>query len=161
MEKKSFVTLDPGLWVKHWISNLSHDEGPPPLLDPDPDIEVAVHWQDQRVEDRPVAGKPVLVPVLLNVFIVRHWRWGRGTSGLYYKPMTIVNDDSRVINKLEASLTDDAGVVIYDHHMFIVQATDCTIKHVTIITDDAGVVIFDRHMFIVQATVCTINMWWS
>ncbi len=32
--------------------------------------------------------------------------------GLYYKPMTIVNDDSRVINKLEASLTDDARVVI-------------------------------------------------
>ncbi len=37
--------------------------------------------------------------------------------------MTIVNDDSRVINKLEASLTDDARVVIYDHHKFIVQAT--------------------------------------
>ncbi len=43
--------------------------------------------------------------------------------GLYYKPMTIINDDSRVVNKLEASLTDDARVVIYDHHMFIVQAT--------------------------------------
>ncbi len=28
--------------------------------------------------------------------------------GLYYKPMTIVNYDARVINKLEASLTDDA-----------------------------------------------------
>ncbi len=37
--------------------------------------------------------------------------------------MTIINDDARVINKLEASLTDDAGVVIYDHHMFIVKAT--------------------------------------
>ncbi len=37
--------------------------------------------------------------------------------------MTIVNDDSRVINKLEASLTDDARVVIYDCHRFIVQAT--------------------------------------
>ncbi len=44
-------------------------------------------------------------------------------SGLYYKPMMIVNDDSRVINKLEASLTDDARVIIYDCHMFIVQAT--------------------------------------
>ncbi len=44
-------------------------------------------------------------------------------SGLYYKPMTIVNDDSRVINKLEASITDDNRVVFYDHHMFIVQAT--------------------------------------
>ncbi len=37
--------------------------------------------------------------------------------------MAIVNDDSRVIIKLEASLTDNARVVIYDHHMFIVQAT--------------------------------------
>jgi hypothetical protein len=37
--------------------------------------------------------------------------------------MTIVNDDSVVGNKLEASLTDDTRVVIYDHHMFIVQAT--------------------------------------
>ncbi len=45
-------------------------------------------------------------------------------SGLYYKPMTIVNDDSRVINKFETLLTDDARVVIYDCHMFIVQATD-------------------------------------
>ncbi len=43
--------------------------------------------------------------------------------GLYYKPMTIVNDDSRVVNKLEARLTDDARVVIYNHHMFIIQAT--------------------------------------
>jgi hypothetical protein len=44
--------------------------------------------------------------------------------GLYYKPMTIVNDDSRVVTKLETSLTDDARAVIYNCHMFIVQATD-------------------------------------
>jgi hypothetical protein len=44
-------------------------------------------------------------------------------SGLYYKPMTIVNDDSRVVNMLETSLTDDARVAIYNCHMFIVQAT--------------------------------------
>jgi hypothetical protein len=37
--------------------------------------------------------------------------------------MMIVNDDSRVINNLEASLTDDARVVIYDRYKFIVQAT--------------------------------------
>jgi hypothetical protein len=37
--------------------------------------------------------------------------------------MTIVNDDARDINKLEASLIDNARVVIYNHHMFIVQAT--------------------------------------
>ncbi len=45
-------------------------------------------------------------------------------NGLYYKSMTIVKDDFRVINKLEALLTDNANIVIYDHHMFIVQATD-------------------------------------
>jgi hypothetical protein len=44
-------------------------------------------------------------------------------SGLYCKPMTIINEDAKVINKFEASLTDDARVVIYDRHMFIVQAT--------------------------------------
>jgi len=37
--------------------------------------------------------------------------------------MMIVNDNSRVVNKLEASLTDNARVVIYDRHMFIVKAT--------------------------------------
>ncbi len=45
------------------------------------------------------------------------------TCGLYYESMRIVNDDSKVINKLEASLTDDARVVIYDRYMFIAQAT--------------------------------------
>ncbi len=38
--------------------------------------------------------------------------------------MMIVNDDSRVVNKLEASLTDNARVIIYDRQMFIVQAMD-------------------------------------
>ena len=46
-----------------------------------------------------------------------------GHCGLYYKPMTILNDDARIINKHDASLTDDPRVVIYDRHMFIVQAT--------------------------------------
>ena len=45
------------------------------------------------------------------------------TSGLYYKHVTIINYASRGVNKLKASLNDDAIVVIYDHHMFIVQAT--------------------------------------
>ncbi len=40
--------------------------------------------------------------------------------------MTIINDDSRVIYQLEASLTDYDRIVIYDHHMFIVQATGQT-----------------------------------
>jgi hypothetical protein len=38
--------------------------------------------------------------------IPEQFRELKTNSGLYYKPMTIVNDDSRVINKLEASLTD-------------------------------------------------------
>ncbi len=42
-------------------------------------------------------------------------------SCLYYKPMTIVYDNSRVVNKLEASLTDNARVVIYDRNMFTVK----------------------------------------
>ncbi len=44
-------------------------------------------------------------------------------SGLYYKRETIVNFASSGVNKLRATLNDDARVVIYDHHMFIVQAT--------------------------------------
>ncbi len=48
----------------------------------------------------------------------------RNSGGLYYKPIMIVNDDSKVVNKLETSHTDDGSVVIYDRHMFIVQATD-------------------------------------
>jgi hypothetical protein len=44
-------------------------------------------------------------------------------GGLYYKPITIVNDDSSVVNNFEISLTDDTRVDIYNWHMFIVQAT--------------------------------------
>ncbi len=47
--------------------------------------------------------------------------------------MTIVNDDSRVINKLEASLTDNARVIIYDCHMFNVQTLGGTYLHNNII----------------------------
>jgi hypothetical protein len=37
--------------------------------------------------------------------------------------MMIVNYASSIVNKLEALLTDDARVIIYDRHVFIVQAT--------------------------------------
>ncbi len=47
------------------------------------------------------------------------------THGLYYKPVTIINDDSRIVNWLETSHTDNARVVIYNRLMFIVQATEC------------------------------------
>ncbi len=45
------------------------------------------------------------------------------TSGLNYKHVTIINYASSGVNKLKASLNDDVIVVIYNHHMFIVQAT--------------------------------------
>ncbi len=38
--------------------------------------------------------------------------------------MMIINYSSSVINKLDALLTDDARVIIYDRHVFIVQATE-------------------------------------
>ncbi len=53
------------------------------------------------------------------------------TNGLYYKPITIVNDDSSIVNKLETSLIDDARVIIYDRHMSIVQATEFDITALT------------------------------
>jgi hypothetical protein len=37
----------------------------------------------------------------------------------------IVNYASSIVNELGASLTDDDRDVIYDRHVFIVQATDC------------------------------------
>ena len=42
---------------------------------------------------------------------------------------------TRVINKLEASLTDDARVVIYDRHMFIVQASGLIINSLVLVID--------------------------
>jgi hypothetical protein len=53
--------------------------------------------------------------------------------------MTIVNEDSRVINKLETPLTDDARVIIYDHHMFVVPANAAFItkKIFSLITEQA------------------------
>jgi nanoRNase/pAp phosphatase (c-di-AMP/oligoRNAs hydrolase) len=46
------------------------------------------------------------------------------SSGLNNKHVTIVNYATSGISKLKASLNDDARVIIYDHHMFIVQATE-------------------------------------
>jgi hypothetical protein len=39
----------------------------------------------------------------------------------------IVNDDSSIINKFEASLTDDTRVIIYGRHIFIAWATGVTL----------------------------------
>ncbi len=57
-------------------------------------------------------------------------------SGLYYKPIMIVNDNSSVINLLETSLIDDAIVIIYDRYKFIVQAKKAKILNFSFVTAD-------------------------
>jgi hypothetical protein len=49
-----------------------------------------------------------------------------GSCVLYYKHTTILNYASSIVNKLEALLTGDSRVVIYDCHVFIVHATEVT-----------------------------------
>ncbi len=51
------------------------------------------------------------------------------SSGMYYKHIMIKYDNSSIVNKFEASLTDEAWVIIYDHHMFIVQAIDSSTSY--------------------------------
>ncbi len=51
------------------------------------------------------------------------------TRGLYYKHITIVS----IINKFEASVTNDVRVVVYNHHMFIVQATGYQLQQQTVL----------------------------
>ncbi len=73
----------------------------------------------------PVLKKPQIFTLQLN-----HLTWNSSiidrfyTSGLYYKHVTIVNDDSSIISKWSFKLSDDPRVVIYDCHTFIIQATD-------------------------------------
>jgi hypothetical protein len=45
------------------------------------------------------------------------------SCGLYYKHITIINDDCSIINKWRVSRSDDTRVVIYDCNMFMIQAT--------------------------------------
>jgi hypothetical protein len=51
-------------------------------------------------------------------------QYPKSICGLYYKHVTIITYASSGVNKLKASLNDDARVIIYDRHMFIVQATE-------------------------------------
>jgi hypothetical protein len=44
------------------------------------------------------------------------------TCGHYYKHIMIVIYNSSIVNKFEASVTNDTRFLIYDCHMFIVQA---------------------------------------
>jgi hypothetical protein len=68
-----------------------------------------------------VAQKPKKVQVMINkIYNLPE----RNTSGLYYKHVTIVNDDSRVISNWSIKLIDDLSVITYDRQRFIIQATD-------------------------------------
>jgi hypothetical protein len=49
------------------------------------------------------------------------------SRGLFYKHIMILNYESSIVNRFGASLTDDARVVIYDCHIFIVHATGSVI----------------------------------
>jgi hypothetical protein len=53
------------------------------------------------------------------------------TCGLYYKDVTIVNDASSGVNKLKAWLNDADRGVLYERHMFIVQATGVDVMKVS------------------------------
>jgi hypothetical protein len=49
----------------------------------------------------------------------------------------IINDDSSIASILETSLIDDARVIIYDRHMFIVQAIEVgTVINSTVLFTD-------------------------
>jgi hypothetical protein len=48
--------------------------------------------------------------------------YSTGPCGLYYKHVAIINYSSSSVNKFRVSLNDDARVIIYNRHMFIVQA---------------------------------------
>jgi hypothetical protein len=52
----------------------------------------------------------------------QHFVLLRDICGLYYKLTTIVNYASSVVSEQSFQLIDDARVIIYDHHVFIVQA---------------------------------------
>jgi hypothetical protein len=81
--------------------------------------------------------------------------------GLYYKPITIVNDDSSIVSELEASLIDDAIVVIYDHHMFIVQGTDASAFMANLLSRGIAVKITTLKSFIVPALEDSAHLNWT
>jgi hypothetical protein len=68
--------------------------------------------------------------------------------------MMIVNDDYRFVNKLEASLTDDVRVVIYDHQMFIVQATGVNVRKPLLFVTEISYSICAWSIFLANSNVC-------
>ncbi len=83
------------------------------------------HAQDDKSHYNDKLSSIILNGTMLLLYWVTLSATIEAVCGLYYKPMMIVNDDARIINKLDASLTDDIRVIIYDCHMLIVQAPGC------------------------------------
>jgi len=94
-----------------------------------------------------------------------HWNFLSFTStlvcGLYYKPITIVNDDSSIVNELETSLIDDALVIIYDHHMFIVQATNVSACMENLLSRGSAYKMTPLKSFIVPALEDSAHLNWT
>jgi hypothetical protein len=70
--------------------------------------------------------------------------------GLYYKHIMIVNDDSCIINKWSLSLTDDAGVVINNCNMFIIQAGHFQLQFSCSLNLLIGVPLEDRNLLFID-----------
>ncbi len=94
-----------------------------------PEVTITILGRKNRSDIRPLfpeTSKKIRNFKNLNFhfYTVRTFASEAGkTCGLYYKHITIVNDDSSCINKCHLSLNDDARVIIYNCNMFIAQAT--------------------------------------
>ncbi len=76
--------------------------------------------------------------------------------------MMIVNYASSIVNKLGASLTDDARVIIYDHHVFVVKATDVNKFKEEMWWVEADVHDFDAsHLHLNIGFGKFVWMWWA
>jgi hypothetical protein len=71
------------------------------------------------------------VACTINILLALALALAHVISGLYHKHVMIINYASSGVNKLKASLNDDTRVVIYDRHMFTVQATVMIILETT------------------------------
>jgi hypothetical protein len=78
-----------------------------------------MNWPDKLECNIPLGMKK-----LLRTNGLAYWNHPQPLiSGLYYKHITIINDDSSVISKWLSPLIDDARVVIYDRNVFIIHAS--------------------------------------
>jgi hypothetical protein len=70
----------------------------------------------------------------------------------------IVNDDPSIASQLETSLIDDARVVIYDHHMFIVQAPGCKAGAMTLSLTTLSMMTFSITTLSIKALYVTLGI---